>query len=440
MNVRESVYRSLIRIEKEKRYSSLELDSVISETALQSDDKAFFTALFYGVIERKITLDYIISLYSSKAVSRLDLSTLVILRIGLYQLFFLDRVPSSAAVNESVKLAARYSSRSKGFINALLRRASLESEIPLPDKEADHIKYLSVKYSIPRELCELWQRDYPIYGEELYEFANSSPFITLRVNTIKGSPEKVCEKLPVKAEKCSFAPYGVRLTSHIPVSELSFEDGLYYVQDEASQIAVHALGAKKGETVVDVCACPGGKTFGAAMYMENIGKIYSFDVHKSKLSLVSEGARRLGIDIIDIAEHDSTLPLPELFGKADRLICDVPCSGLGVIAKKSDLRYKELDDIKELPELQYKILCSSVACLKDGGTVVYSTCTLRKAENEDVVNRFLYEHPDFSLVPFDAGELHSDGMLTLFPHIHGTDGFFIAKMIKKDINYSKNGS
>lgn len=431
MNVREAVYRSLIRIEKEKKYSSLELDSVISDMDLQGNDKAFFTALLYGVIERKITLDYIISVYSNRPLNRLDLATVVILRLGLYQLFFLDRVPISAAVNESVKLAARYSSRSKGFINSILRKASLEKEIPLPDKERDFLFYLSVKYSLPSSICSIWQHDYSEFGEDFLSFVNSSPFITLRVNTLKCTMEDVCEKLSNVSQKCSLAPNGVKLTSRVPISELELENGKYFVQDEASQTAVEVLGAEKGETVIDVCACPGGKSFGAAIDMENCGRVYSLDIHKSKLSLISSGAKRLGIDIIIPREHDSSSAICELLGSADRVICDVPCSGLGVIAKKSDLRYKDLDDLASLSELQYKILCSSAGYLKEGGVLVYSTCTLHKAENEDIVNKFLSEHSGFSLAPFIVGKISCQGMLTLFPHIHSTDGFFIAKIVKQ---------
>ena len=433
MNVREAVYRSLIRIEKEKKYSSLELDSVISDMDLQGNDKAFFTTLLYGVIERKITLDYIISVYSNRPLNRLDLATVVILRLGLYQLFFLDRVPISAAVNESVKLAARYSSRSKAFINSILRKAALEKEIPLPDKERDFLFYLSVKYSLPSSICSIWQHDYSEFGEDFLSFVNSSPFITLRVNTLKCTMEDVCKKFSNVSQKCSLAPSGVKLTSRVPISELELENGKYFVQDEASQMAVEVLGAEKGETVIDVCACPGGKSFGAAIDMENCGRVYSLDIHKSKLSLISSGAKRLGIDIIIPREHDSSSAICELLGSADRVICDVPCSGLGVIAKKSDLRYKDLDDLASLSELQYKILCSSAGYLKEGGVLVYSTCTLHKAENEDIVNKFLSEHSGFSLAPFIVGKISCQGMLTLFPHIHSTDGFFIAKIVKQQI-------
>jgi len=431
MNIREIAYKSLIRIEKEKRYSSLELDSVIASKELTAEERSFLTRLVYGVTERKITLDYVISLFSSKGLSRLDLSTLILLRLGAYQILYLDKIPSSAAVNECVKLAARYSSRSKGFINAVLRKITQLDEIPLPDLSKDAISYYSVKYSMPADICRMWINDYPEHGERLFEFVNSSPFITLRVNTLKTDVQAVKDSFAENAEKCTNAPFGVKLTRRIPTEELSFDDGLYYVQDEASQIAVQALDTHKGQTVIDVCSCPGGKAFGCAINMFNNGRIFSFDLHSSKLSLIDDGAKRLGISIIETREHDSTAFIPELEGIADRVICDVPCSGFGVVAKKSDLRYKDLSTLDELSEIQYKILCESVKYLKDDGVLVYSTCTLRKAENEDVVNKFLSQHKEYTLLPFTVGNISCGGMLTLFPHLHGTDGFFVAKIGKR---------
>ena len=430
MNVREIAYRSLIRIEKDKRYSSLEIESCISSSDLQGEDKAFYTRLVYGVLERRITLDYVISSYSSKGISRLDLSTLVLLRLGAYQILFLDKVPASAAVNECVKLASRYSSRSKGFINAILRKISLLNGIPLPDKESDLCRYYSVKYSLPEEICRIWMKDYPEHGERIFELVNSTPFITLRLNDLKVNANTDAVPGGISYERCQNAPHGLRLKEHVSIDKLDFESGLYYVQDEASQIAVEALDAREGHTLIDVCSCPGGKSFGCAINMNNKGRIYSFDIHQSKLSLIESGAKRLGIGIISTFSHDSTLAKNELLEQADRVICDVPCSGLGVVAKKSDLRYKDLSTLNELCEIQYKILKESSRYLKCGGYMIYSTCTLRKAENEDTVNRFLKENPDFSLVPFKVGQIESDGMLTLIPYIHGTDGFFVAKLTK----------
>ena len=431
MNAREAAYKSLLRIEKDKKYTALEVDSVLSSGKLDETERSLYTSILYGVTEKRITLDYIISLFSSKPLSRLDDSTLILLRMGCYQICFLDRIPDSAAVNETVKLSARYSSRSKGFINAILRKISAQKDdIEYPSKEDDHLKYLSVKYALPEWICKLFCDDYPEEGEKLFEFVNSDPYITLRVNTLKSSVNDLLEKIKY-AEKCKYSPFGIRLTKHIQIGELPISEGLCFVQDEASQIECTVLDPKEGDTVIDVCACPGGKSFSAAIEMKNKGNIYSFDLHESKLSLITEEAEKLGISIISAECHDSTVPDEELIGNADKVICDVPCSGLGVLHKKSDLRHKDEGSLKDLPELQYKILCESAKYLKSGGTLVYSTCTILKRENEEVFKKFLAEHEDFEAVPFNVGDKEYDGMLTLLPHVHGTDGFFIAKALKK---------
>jgi 16S rRNA (cytosine967-C5)-methyltransferase len=211
-----------------------------------------------------------------------------------------------------------------------------------------------------------------------------------------------------------------------------FSEGKFFVQDTASATAVRALDPKSGDRVIDVCACPGGKSFAAASLMGGKGEIFAFDLHESKLSLISEGAARLGFSNIKIAERDATAPDESLFATADKVICDAPCSGLGVLSKKPDLRYKEEESIRDLPALQLKILTESAKYLKRGGELIYSTCTLNPAENEDVVSEFLRENSDFKAVDFEVGTLSSkDGMLTLIPHIHKTDGFFMAKLKKE---------
>jgi 16S rRNA (cytosine967-C5)-methyltransferase len=208
----------------------------------------------------------------------------------------------------------------------------------------------------------------------------------------------------------------------------SIDSGDCFVQDEASRICSAVLGAKPGETVADTCACPGGKTFSLALDMENTGELYAFDLHKNKLSLIEKGAAKLGLDIIRTAENDARNPVPHLVGKADRVLCDAPCSGLGVIAKKPDIRYKSLESVGRLPEIQYGVLCGAAAYVRPGGVLVYSTCTLNKAENEEIVLKFLSEHDDFVPEADEKFGLGEDGMRTFFPHVDGCDGFFIGKM------------
>lgn len=432
MTAREAAFLSLQKYRGSGKYSNIELSGSIERLGLTGAEKALYTALFYGVIEREITLDYIIFRLSDRRAADIDRDVKTILELGLYQLLYMDKIPESAAVNESVKLARRFYARknSEAFINALLRSFIRERKnITLPKKEDDYIKYLSVRYSLPEWICSLWCE---AYGEERAEKAAAGtlcrPTMTLRTNTLKISRDALIEKLAragIEASPCASAEQGIRLSSHVPMDRLAEFEGLYFVQDEASQLAVSVLGAKPGETVLDMCACPGGKSFGTAMRMENKGRVLSFDLHKNKLSLITRSAAMLGIDIITTGENNASV-YNENIPQADRVLCDVPCSGLGVIAKKPDIKYKNREDILRLPELQKKILSASAGYVKKGGTLVYSTCTLNPAENRDIISAFLSENAGFALCPFTAD---GDGTLELFPCAE-TDGFFIAKMKK----------
>lgn len=407
-------------------YSNIALDTVIKRNNLSPADRGLMTALIYGVIERKITLDYIISSLSSIPDSKIERETRNILRMGLYQLIYMRKVPAHAALNETVSLANR---RSKGFVNAILRSYLREGDkIVFPDK-SDRIKYLSVTYSVGESLVEALLDAYSFDNckNMLSAFSQVAP-ITLRVNNLKATREQILCELE-DARKTDFSPDGIVLQS-AAVSELDcLKDGRVTVQDEASQICVCALGAKRGDVVFDVCACPGSKSFGAAMTMENEGEIIAFDIHENKLSLVKSGAQRLGISIISTRAQDARKPIEELFGSADKIICDVPCSGFGVISKKPEIRYKDVKESAALPKIQYDILENTANYLKVGGTLVYSTCTILPDENENNIRKFLENHKNFKLVPFYVGELNvNDGMITLLPHTHHTDGFFIAKL------------
>lgn len=430
MNVRELVYKSLFSIEKSGKYSNLELNSVIDENGLDGKDKGLYTALLYGVTERKTTLDYFIEFYTKKSIKRLDLAVAVLLRMGIYQIIYMDKIPDSAAVNETVKLAQHYASRAKGFINGVLRSVCRDKdELPYSDKLKDPIKWQSVYFGIPTEICQSLSTDYPDMAEDIMSAFSEPTSVTLRVNTLKTDKASLMGEYPDLLEECRYSDSAVRMVGSYPLSEFKpLHDGRCYVQDEASQIAGLVLDPHEGDKIIDVCAAPGGKSFYAAIQSNDTGSVISMDVHESKLSLISSGAARLSINNISVLQNDSQNALPELIGTADRVICDVPCSGLGVIAKKSDLR-NNFTASNELPKLQLRILSASASYLKVGGTLVYSTCTLRKAENEDVVMRFLSDHQDFELIPFTLTSLNaSGGMLTLFPHIHHTDGFFVAKL------------
>ncbi|MBE6538186.1 MAG: 16S rRNA (cytosine(967)-C(5))-methyltransferase RsmB [Ruminococcaceae bacterium] len=435
MNIRKVALAVLDKISAAGQYSNIALDTAIARSGVSGPDRALLTALVYGTVEKRITLDYLIDSLSSLPPSKIELSVRNILRMGFYQLIYLDRVPDHAAINESVNLTGK---RQKGFVNALLRNFTRGGRsLPLPEKEDGIGKYLSVKYSVSEGICERFCTD---FGEERAEKLLSSmdnePYITLRVNTLKITRDELLERfssLGISAEKTELSDYGIRLTERYAYSDIPFEeDGLWFVQDEASQLCSAVLGAKAGETVIDSCACPGGKSFSVAMCMENEGRLMSFDLHENKLSLIERGAKRLGINIIRTAAKDGKIFDDTLTECADRILCDLPCSGLGVIAKKPDIRYKNMADIENLPDIQMAIAENSLRYLKKDGVMVYSTCTILPAENENNVKRLLDSHDDIEAVPFEyGGKTAGSGMLTLYPDEHGTDGFFIAKIRKK---------
>ena len=428
MNARQTAFELLQRCEGSKQYSNIAVDKALSASSLSGADKRLVSALVYGVIERRITLDYYISVLSSRPLEKIDSKTLCALRMGLYQLIFMDRIPSHAAVGETVELCPK---SSRGFVNAILRGYTRLSEpIPLP-RDSDE-KYLSVAYSVceplAKKLITQFGRD---TAEELLIASFDTPKTTLRVNTLKCSRDELAEHID-NAEHTEISPVGLRALGS-PRDIYGFSEGMFFVQDEASQICVGVLGAKSGELIVDSCACPGSKSFGAAIDMGNEGRVLSFDLHKNKLSLVESGAERLGITITIIKADvcDGRHYLCELEGSADRVLCDVPCSGFGVIAKKPELRYKDPAESAALPDIQLAILENCSRYLKKGGTLIYSTCTVFDEENENNVQRFLDKHTDFELCPFEYNGVSSKtGTLTLLPHIHGTDGFFIARLTK----------
>lgn len=427
MNAREIALDLLLKCEKSKQYSNIVLDNALKKSELSTADKGLASALFYGVIERKITLDYQISSLSSRNISDIDSKTINALRIGLYQLIYLDRIPHHAAINESVSLCPK---KSAGFVNAILRSFLRRGGIALPDK-SNMTEYLSVAYSVDIPLLTRLLSIFNIEeAEKLLAAINEAPPTTLRVNTLLTDRNSLINKIPSSAPTKN-SPNGIFVQGSIR-DIYGFDDGLFFVQDEASQICIEALGAKRGELIMDICSCPGSKSFGAAISMQNEGSVYSFDLHENKLSLVINGANRLKIDIIKTCAHDGRAFIPEFEGKADKIICDVPCSGFGVLAKKPELRYKNPDESASLPKIQRDILDNACKYLKSGGVIIYSTCTILPDENEKNIEAFLAEHLDFSLEAWQVGDIVAEnGMITLLPHIHKTDGFFIAKLKRK---------
>lgn len=438
-DVRKIAYDVVYRVLYEDAYSAIAVNNAVGDNSLNSLDAGFLSALVYGVLERRLTLEYVIRQYSSVRIKKIETKTLVVLYLGMYQLMYMDKVPDSAAVNESVKLCKSLRLyKSAGFVNAVLRSfIRADKRYKLPD-EADRIKCLSVRYSCPESLVKEWLDR---FGDDLTEtilrgFLGRPP-ITVRVNTLKTTKEALAEALSqrgAEVENISFLENSLNL-SHTGSLQLipEFRDGHFFVEDAASQLCAEMLDAQAGETICDVCAAPGGKSFYSAIRMNNKGKIFSYDVHPHKLRLIEDGAKRLGVQIITAGLRDASensVPLPE----CQRILCDVPCSGLGILRRKPEIRYKTDTNIDILAKLQYSILCMSASYLPTGGILVYSTCTLRDAENAGVVDRFLREHPDFEPVPLDLPDgierqIKEDShCLTILPGVYDTDGFFIAKL------------
>ena len=419
MNVRKSAWEVLCKIERAGQYSNLAVDAVLQKEKIEGADRALFTALVYGVTERKITLDACIDGLAKGKSPEPEIRNL--LRLGIYQLLFLERVPDHAAVNETVAIAPR---RAAGYVNAILRSFLRSGKnIPLPKEETDPVGYCSVFYSVGRELCARLIQEYGIEKtKSLLAAAGEKPGVCLFVNTLRCEVMQLREKLTAAGfENQPFGDRGIRLAESAPVASLpGFREGWFFVQDEASQNCVRALDPRPGMKMIDVCASPGAKSFGAAIRMENRGEILSCDLHASRLSLIEKGAERLGISIIETKERDARTVLPDWIGKADRVLCDVPCSGFGVLSKKPDLRYKDPAESNGLPIIQKAILETSSALLAPGGKLVYSTCTILSAENHSVVADFLQRHADFSL---------SEEKQT-YPDTDGIDGFYYAVLQK----------
>ena len=433
MDIRKTALSLLRDAEQSDRYISLTLSATLENADIDERDRALLTNLVYGVTERRVTLDYYIGKLSDRPIEKIGARLLMTLRLGLYQLMFLDRIPSHAAVSETVRLGKSQGERA--FLNGMLRGyLRKKDEIELP---ADKYLRIAVEYSFPIEIVKLLFDNLSEKAVDAIAAMSKNPPLTICVNTLKVSVENALEKLQaagLDAVKCRYAPRGIRIRGNVTFDTLCkvLGEDCFFVQDEASQIALTLLAPSKGDLLCDACACPGSKSFHAALFMQNCGEIHCFDLHSSKLSLIDDGAKRLGIDIITSAERDSRIPCEELVGRCDTVICDVPCSGLGVMGKKPEIRYHGAEQYKELAPLGYDILTASARYLKNGGRMLYSTCTLTKAENEDNFYRFLDENKDFEYIDFSIGDIVSDkGCVTLVPNGEH-DGFFIGLLRKKD--------
>ena len=441
-SARQVAFEALLKINRDGAYSNLAVDAALKENDhLDERDKAFASNLIYGTLDRLILIDYNLSLYLNQPVRKLKPELHTVLRMGVYQLLFMDKVPTRAAVNESVNLAKVNKSQfAASLVNAVLRRVA-DNGLKLPEGSETDPNYLAIKYSCPEWLLSLWIDAYGLDNAiELAQKALEAPPLVVKVNTVKTNTEDLIWKLAeegVIAEKAEAFDDALILKNSGSVEDLlAYKEGLFHAQDFASQICCKALDPQIGDTVFDLCSAPGGKAFTIAETMQNRGCVRAFDIYQSRVDLIKSGAERLGLTNVYTYLSDASI-YNENYGKADKVLCDVPCSGLGIIRRKPEIRFKSRVDIDNLPDLQYRILCNAIKYLKDGGRLVYSTCTLNPKENSDVCDRFLAEHPEFSPVKvFEDLPRYGDGekYLTLMPHLHSTDGFFIAVFVKNGGN------
>ena len=413
-------------------YSNIQLNHGLSSSDLSDRDKKLCSVIYYGVIERRITLDHIIGGLSSRPIEKIDDTVLNILRIGIYQLLFMDNIPDNAAVNESVSLAKKFKKTSaSGMVNAVLRNfIRREKKYPIP---CDIINSASIMYSVPCWLVESLCVD---YGTELMtdllSGAVNKPPLTIRLNNILTDSDTLCKELGnIEAKECSDIPNCFLLSGGDVASTAAFKNGLFHVQDKASQLCCMALNPSEDDIVLDICAAPGGKTFTMAELMNGKGEIYAFDLHKKRVDLICDGAKRLNLKNIKTMVGDASVFNSEL-PQFTKILCDVPCSGIGAIRRKPEIKYKNPEEFKNLPEIQYKIAENALKYLKVGGEFLYSTCTLRKAENEEVIDKLLKNHPELEPMCFleELGEPFGESKVSLFPRYFNSDGFFISKVKK----------
>ena len=409
----------LLNVFENDSYSNIALDAALRESGLSLLDKAFATNIVYGVLTNLLFLDYQIKSYSKIPLKKLSESVKTILRISLYQMIFMDKVPESAAVNEGVNLAKKKAYKSSGFVNAVLRAFVRGGRVLPPDD--DTVKYLSLMYSYPLWIVKKWLS---YFGEDecekLLEAGNTAPPLTVRVNTSRISKEELKEKLSAED---SAAECALNLTNRGSVSDMEeFKAGLFTVQDAAAQKAVLVLAVQKGDKVLDMCAAPGGKTTHIAEMTGETGEVHAWDIYPHKIKLIEDNAKRLSLSNINAYVHNGKEPKEELFGYFDKVLLDAPCSGLGIIRRKPDIKWaRKEEDIEGIVKEQAALLKIAANYVKRGGSLLYSTCTVNREENEDMASRFLKNHTDFE----------KEAEILLLPHKDKTDGFYICLMKRK---------
>lgn len=442
MNERKIASEILYDIEKNSAYTNISLTKAFNNfPELKAFERGFISELVHGVTEHRITIDYIISQFSNIKLNKINLKLLICLRMGIYQILHMDKIPESAAVNESVKLAKKFGGqRGGGFVNGVLRNfIRNKDDIKFPDNENE---FLSVYYSYPIEIIDLFLSEFGFdFTKDMLEAFDKRRQITMRCNLLKTDAKSLVENLNesgISAEiyrneifpDINYAVYTDRIKN---LEDLpSYLNGEFYIQDIGAMLVTEILSPKPGDVVIDVCAAPGGKSTHIAEKMQNKGLVYAFDIYEHKIKLINENASRLGIDICNAKVCDATSLNEDYIEMADCVLVDAPCSGFGIIGKKPDIKYqRKVSDVYELSSLSLKILENSAKYVKKGGTLVFSTCTILKEENERVIEKFLEnQNGKFTLEPIDKIKKENRGYVTLYPNIDGTDGFFICKLRK----------
>ncbi len=419
---RKTAYNTLLDVESKKAYSNLALNHQIRIS--KPNSPAFVRELVYGVLERKLTLDYYLDQLVDEGIDSLKKQELTILRMGLYQLGYMDSVPEYAGVNESVALAKKYCRSKAGLVNGVLREyLNRRIRMRLPERDEDEIRYLSIKYSYAPWIIEKWLEFYRLdFVEKLLEAGNQRPPMVIRYNWLKIVKEDLIQQLTERGyevEESKLCKNGLKVKGSGLLNTEFYRMGLFTPQDESSMLVSEKLDPRHGDLVIDVCAAPGGKTTAIAERMNNTGKIIASDIYRRRLDQVDREAKRLGIVNIETRAWDATRVDSTLVEKAERVLVDVPCSGLGVIRRKPEIKYKEKTaEMDQLPKKQLAILSAASEYVKPDGTLVYSTCTINPEENERVINAFLKKYTWFRQVERKL----------LLPNIDGTDGFFICVM------------
>ena len=437
----------LYKIEVKNAYSRIALDSALSSQELSKEDRALVTELVYGVIRHLNTLDWVLNTYSFKQkIENFSPYVKNILRLGAYQLMYLDRIPAYAAINESVEMSKEFGHTGiVSLINAVLRAISDNLEdIHYPDQQKNLSQYLSIVYSHPQWLITRWLSR---LGEKetikLCEINNQAPPLSIRINTLKTTRKEIIptlEEEDLKVEASSVVPGGLKIRDFISLTQLeSFRRGLFTVQGESSQLIGHILAPEPGETVLDACAAPGGKTTHIAELMKNTGSIIALDIRKPRVEMIKENCRRLGVTNVKAELLDATKVSSLYSKKVDRCLVDAPCSSLGIIQSQPEVRWNRdyRGTLLKMPQLQYAILSEVSLCVKPKGVLLYAVCSLEPEEGEKIIEKFLKERPLFHLesikpyLPVSKEELvDENGFLKIYPHRHHMDGMFACRMVR----------